>query len=93
MPDLTLIIALLIALVAGIAIGILTAELRHMQRQIHALEDAQARHLPHKAAESIEDAAAALARLKFELALRTDFVDNALAHLGAARNAKGVKHE
>lgn len=90
------IVAIVVALIAGICLGGLMNEFRHMLKQIEQmgkrieqLEQSQVKHLPYKTADAIEDACAAILRLKFENDLRGDFIDNALAHLGKARNGNG----
>ncbi len=82
-------VLILAALVAGFAIGMIYAEIKHMRERIIALETAQAKHLPYKSAEAIEDATAALLTAKFKMDLNQEFLDNALAHLQMARNWKG----
>ena len=46
---------------------------------------ASARHLPYRAAEEIENSLAAMWILKRELDFKTSLVENAIAHMQAAR--------
>ena len=82
-------VLILIALSAGIAIGMTYAEIKHLRVRIAALEASQAKHLPYRTADEIEDATAAILRIKFEADFRQELVDNALAHLQQARGGNG----
>ena len=82
-------VLILAALAAGIATGMTYVEIRHMRDRIAALESAQAKHLPYKSAEAIEDATAALLIAKFKMDFNQEILDNALAHLAHAREGKG----
>lgn len=73
------------ALLAAYFIGKLNAENKGLKERIQRLEEAQAKHLPYPTADGIEDATAAILRLKFEADFRRELVDNALAHLQQAR--------
>jgi hypothetical protein len=86
--DCLALIALLVfaALVAGIVIGLTYAEIKHLRERIAALEAAQAKHLPYRTAEEIEDATAAILTMKFKNDFNGEIIDNALAHLQQARN-------
>ena len=98
-----IIVGLLVALIAGYCIGKaqaeithlraeikhLQAEITHLREQIASLEAAQAKHLPYRSAEEIENATAAILRMKFESDFHSDVIDNALAHLQKARSGKG----
>jgi hypothetical protein len=86
---LLIILSILAALVAGIAIGMTYAEIKHLRDRISVLETAQVKHLPYKSAEAIEDATAALLIAKFKMDFNQDLLDNALAHLQHARVGKG----
>ncbi len=80
--------SVLAAFIAGIAIGMIYKEAKHMGERIAALEAAQVKHLPYRAAEEIEDATAAILRIKFETDFRQEVIDNALEHLQMARTGK-----
>jgi hypothetical protein len=84
------IIYALIAFIAGIGLAGLYFHIHSLNQRISRLEESQAKHLPYKTAEEIEDGIAALLTLKFHSDVRSDFIDNALAHLQKARggNAK-----
>ena len=91
-----IIIGLLVALVAGYCIGKaqaeithLRTEITHLRERIASLEAAQAKHLPYRSAEEIENATAAILRMKFESDFHSDVIENALAHLQKARSGKG----
>lgn len=86
MDNIVIAIALIIAFAAGIAIGRAHAEFRHMRDRIAALEASQAKHLPYRTAEEIEDATAAILTMKFKNDFNGEIIDNALAHLRQARN-------
>jgi hypothetical protein len=79
----TLVIA---ALVAGIAIGLTYSEIKHLRERVATLEANQAKHLPYKTADEIEEATAGILKAKFENEFRGELLDNALAHLQQARN-------
>jgi hypothetical protein len=79
----------LAALMAGIAAGLMYAEIKNQARRITALEANEAKHLPYKTAEEIEDATAALLAAKFKHDFNGELLDNALAHLQQARNGNG----
>jgi hypothetical protein len=64
----------------------LTAD--HFAMLKHCHRHAQAAHLPYLAAEEIENGLAALWILKRELDLKEELVENAIAHLQAARGGK-----
>lgn len=76
---------LIAALVAAYFIGKLQADNNALRERIRRLEAAQAKHLPYPTADGIEDATAAILRLKFEADFRQELVENALAHLQSAR--------
>jgi hypothetical protein len=80
------ILAILIALLAGYAIGKTHAEIKCLRERIASLEDAQAKHLPYRTNDEIENSIAALLTLKFQQDLKTEFIDNALGHLQNARS-------
>ena len=84
-------IALLAALVAGIFIGGLWNDLRNLRDRMKRMEENQAKHLPYKTADEIEDAIAALMRLEHELTFKRELLDNAFAHLKLARNGNEKK--
>jgi hypothetical protein len=85
---------ILAALIAGIAIGLTYAEIKHLRERIKALEASQAKHLPYHTADEIENATAAINALQFELDFKKGLLDNALAHLYNARNGRGKQpHE
>jgi hypothetical protein len=84
-----IIVLLLAALSAGIAIGMTYAEIKHMRVRIAALETSQAKHLPYRTADEIEDATAAILRIKFEKDFWQELVENALEHLQNARGGNG----
>jgi hypothetical protein len=84
--DIIIALALIVTFVAGIAVGSARAEIKNMRTRITALEAAQAKHLPYRTAEEIEDATAALLTAKYKMDLNQEFLDNALAHLQNARN-------
>ncbi len=52
---------------------------------------APARHLPYQTAEEIENSLAALWVLKRELDFKTSLIENAIAHMQAARAGKKKK--
>lgn len=52
---------------------------------------ANARHLPYVTAEEIENSLAALWILRGELDFKTSLIDNAIAHMQAARGGKAKK--
>jgi hypothetical protein len=52
---------------------------------------ANARHLPYITAEEIENSLAAMWILRNELDIRVNLVDNAIAHMQAARGGKAKK--
>jgi hypothetical protein len=81
-------IALLVitALIAGIAAGLMYAEIKSQAKRIKALEDSQAKHLPYMTAEEIENATASILTAKFKHDFHGELLDNALAHLQKARN-------
>lgn len=56
------------------------------RKMIH--KRATAAHLPYVTAEEIEDGLAALWKLRFELDLKEELVDNAIAHLQLARGGR-----
>jgi hypothetical protein len=80
--------ALTIATVSGFALGLVYSHIRDLTRRIKALEQAQVKHLPYRTAEEIEDATAAILKLKFEADFRQSLVENALSHLQMAREDK-----
>ena len=84
-------IAVLVSLAAGVAIGRLSAELKNMRQRIANLEGAQAKHLPYKTAEELENTIAALLVAKFKLDFNQEIIDNALAHAQKARNGRNLK--
>lgn len=81
-------IAIIAALAAGYYIGKERAEIKNLRERLARMEAAQAKHLPYPTANGIEDATAALMRLKFEADFRQDLIDNALSHLQYARNGR-----
>ena len=85
MSGLFITIAILAALIAGFAIGKIHTEMQHLRERIITLEQAQAKHLPYRTADAIEDATAALNALQFELDFKRDLLDNAISHLKQAR--------
>lgn len=90
MAGITLItILVLAALVAGIAIGLTAAEIKHMRERIATLETAQAKRMPYHSIEEIENGFAALNAIEFKLDFEKDCLENAKAHFGNARNGRG----
>jgi hypothetical protein len=99
MPTLILaltIIALVIGLFAGWSAAHILAYLRKTDQRLSDLEKtiqdqqaSQAKHLPYKTADEIENATAALLKLKFETDFRTEMIDNALSHFQMARSGNG----
>jgi len=83
--EITTLLIIFAALLAGIGIGMGIREWKHMRDRIAALEKAQKAHLPYQTADEIENATAAINRIKFDLDLKQEFVTNALEHLKAAR--------
>lgn len=93
MDNLLIALALIFTFAAGIAIGKAHSEFRHMRERITALEAAQAKHLPYRTAEEIEDATAAILTAKFKNDFNGELLDNALAHLQQAhRRASPVEN-
>jgi len=91
MAGIVVILALIVTLAIGIAIGRLWAEFRHMRERIAALEAAQAKHLPYRTAEEIEDGIGALLPLLYEDEIRHERIQNALVHFQRARGGKDNK--
>jgi hypothetical protein len=85
MDNLVIAIALIITFAAGLAIGKTHSDMRHLRERIVALEAAQAKHLPYRTADEIENATAALNAMQFDLDFKKSLLDNALAHLLQAR--------
>ena len=81
----TLIIAIT-SFVAGSALTGLLCHITNLQRRIETLEANQAKHLPYKTADEIEEATAGILKAKFENDFRGELLDNALAHLQLARD-------
>ena len=79
-------IAVLAALLAGYFVGKTQAEVTAMRDRIAQLEAAQAKHLPYRTNDEIENSIAALLTLKFQHDLKGEFIDNALGHLQNARS-------
>jgi hypothetical protein len=79
-------VLILAALVAGIAIGLTFAEIKCLRERIKALEVSQAKHLPYKTANEIEDGISALLPLLFEEETTHERIQNALVHFQRARN-------
>jgi hypothetical protein len=88
MSGIALILALAAALIAGIAIGLTYAEIKHLRGRIAALESAQAKHLPYRTAEEIEDGIGALIPILYEEELTHERIQNALIHFQRARSGK-----
>ena len=88
---------LAIGLVAGLIIGAgatgLYGTVRNQEQRIRMLEQAAKKHLPYATADEIENATAAILALKFDLDIKQDMVDNALAHLRGARNPQKSRKE
>lgn len=85
------VVTALLALTAIISSGMAVHfhhRLMDAEKRIGQLELAQAKHLPYRAADEIENSLAALLRLKNEADFRQDLIDNALNHLQQARNGK-----
>ena len=74
------------ALAAGFAIGKTYADIKCMRERISALEAAQAKHLPFRSADEIENGIAALNYIVFDEDLKRERIQNALAHLQNARS-------
>ncbi len=102
MPALTTTLAIITALVCGVLAGWSLAHLRlqlagsekrlgELEKTIQTLQAAQAKHLPYKTADEIENATAALLKLKFESDFRGELIENALSHLQVARNGNSKK--
>jgi hypothetical protein len=81
----TLIVAA-ISFVAGSSMTGIVSHLCYLSRRVKELEQAQAKHLPYRTADEIEDATAAILTLKLHNELRGEFIDNALGHLQNARS-------
>ena len=77
--------------VAGIGLSGLGFYIKSLTNRIVRLEAAQAKHLPYRSADEIEDATAAILRIRHEAQFNLDLVDNAMAHLQMARNPKPQK--
>jgi hypothetical protein len=96
MPTLILaftIIVLIIGFFAGWSAAHVLAYLRLTEKRLSGLEEtiqdmqgAQAKHLPFKTADEIENATAALLKMKFESDFHSEMIENALGHLQIARN-------
>ena len=82
----------IIAVVTGIVAGWAANDLRHrfkdVKDRLAKLENAQSKHLTYDRLEQIEAAASAIIALKRESDLYQDFIDNALTHIGRAREDK-----
>lgn len=81
-------LAIIVALAAGFGVGKIYSEYQHMRERIVALEAAQAKHLPYRTAESIEDAEAAIVKAMCEVRFNNELLENALAHMQIARGGK-----
>jgi hypothetical protein len=81
-------LSILIALFAGFAIGKTYTDIKCLRDRIASLESAQAKHLPYKTAESIEDAEAAIIKAMREVHFNSELLENALSHMQIARNGK-----
>jgi len=79
-------LALIVVFVAGIAAGKLHAEIKCLRERVAKLEDAEAKHLPYRTADNIENAEAAIIKAIREVRFDNELLDNALAHLQQARN-------
>lgn len=64
----------------------LTARLVAAEQRITELEEANARHLPYRTADEIENALAALWKVRNESEVRLDLIDNSIAHMQLARS-------
>ena len=80
--------AFVVALGIGWAIHDLVTHIQDMNERITKLEKAQPKHLNYERLEQIEAAASAILALKRESDLYQDFIDNALTHIGRAREDK-----
>ena len=97
MPTLATALAITAALALGLLAGWSLAHLRmalvsgdqrltELEQKVAGLSAAQAKHLPYRTADEIENATAALLKLKFEQDFRAELIENALGHLKTARN-------
>lgn len=88
--ELKILLAILIALVAGIAIGRLSETVSHLRKQVADLEqrllEGGPKRLPYQAIETVEDLTAALVKVKQEIAFKDSLIDNALGHVEKLRN-------
>jgi hypothetical protein len=84
-----LIITGVMAFLAGLSLAGIVVHLCEMRRRIKLLEEAQAKHLPYRTADEIEDATAAILNMKFRTEFNQEMIENALAHLQAARQGNG----
>jgi len=85
-------LAIIAALVAGWAANHLyqmtqsvTARLTNAEQRISQLEAAQAKHLPYKTADEIENSIAAIIYMKHDADRKAELIENALNHLQLAR--------
>ena len=63
-------------------------QLDRTYRRVARLEQDGPKHLPYKTADEIEDATAAILRIKHEADFNLELIENAMAHLQLARNPK-----
>jgi hypothetical protein len=78
-----------VSFVSGASLAGIYFHLLEMRRRIGKLEQDQAKHLPYRTADEIEDATAAILNMKFKLDFNQELIENALAHLRAARSGNG----
>jgi hypothetical protein len=82
---------IVIALIVGFALGKAHAEFNYMRAEISALKEAAQKRLPYWADDEAMSISYALMRLKDELNLKSEFLDNALAHCDQMRAGKPGK--
>jgi len=80
------VLAVLLAVMGGVAVGVMLQYILDLRRRITDLEKASQKRLPYKSADEIENAIAAVLAINYELDVRKNMVDNALRHLHQARN-------
>jgi hypothetical protein len=84
--ELTAVIALLCVLVVGVVIGKLYQEAEELKRRVTDLEKAGPKRLPYEAIEKTEDVLAALIALEYDQSVKSNMLQNAIAHAQALRN-------
>jgi hypothetical protein len=83
-------LTLILGAVGGGSLIYLIMTIRDLQRQIDDLK-ATPKRLPYASADEIENAMAAILTLQYDVDIKREMIENALAHLRSARNPDSSK--